>query len=92
MKHFRTGLPRFVVAGVLAISLAGPFAGVAWASGRPAGTDSSGACHMLGAWGAGANGGMARAMTVNAVHGKGDGTPGQIGGMWGAVLESGCTL
>jgi hypothetical protein len=43
-----------------------------------------GACNMLNAWGAGAKGGMANAMSVNDANGD--------NGMWHAVAVSGCPL
>jgi hypothetical protein len=81
MKHFKAILPRFLVAGALAVSLAS-IAGVASAASGPA---YPGALNMLHAWGAGPNwdglGGMAHAMSVN--NPKGD------HGMWCAVANSG---
>lgn len=78
--------------GVIALSLSA-FAGNAAAASGPACDHSLvGALNMLHSWGVGAgfgaDGGMAHAMTVdNQLHGNG--TPGEIGGMWGAALESG---
>jgi hypothetical protein len=81
MSHIRTRLARVAVAGALALSLASS-AGVALAATAPApGTGAIGACNMLASWGAGANGGMAHAMSV-------DNAPGNTG-MFGAVAASG---
>jgi hypothetical protein len=72
------------VTAVIALSLSG-FAGTAAAATGPAqGTGLVGACNMLLAWGVGANGGMARAMSVDNANGN--------DGMWGAVAVSGCPL
>lgn len=77
----------FAVIGMIALSLSG-FAGTAAAASGPACSQPLvGALNMLHSWGVGANGGMAHAMTVDNFHGNG--TPGTIGGMWGAALESG---
>jgi hypothetical protein len=58
-------------------------AAVGTASAEPSPTPSglTGACNMLAAWGAGANGGMANAMTVDNPNGN--------AGMWNAVWNSG---
>lgn len=81
MKHFTTRLARFVVAGVLASSLAG-IAGVASAASDPGGSpEFVGALNMLHALGAGTNGGMEHAMSVNNANGD--------AGMWCAVRNSG---
>ncbi len=62
MKHITSMVPRFVVAGVLALSLAS-VPGVASAASGP--TCHAGAANMLNAWGVGANGGMENAMNAN---------------------------
>jgi len=81
MSTIRTRVARFVVAGTLALCLASS-AGVALAATAPApGTGATGACNMLAAWGAGANGGMAHAMSVDNASGN--------TGMFGAVAASG---
>jgi len=81
MTHIRTRLARVLVAGTLALCLAST-AGVAFAGTAPApGTGATGACNMLAAWGAGANGGMANAMSVDNANGN--------TGMFGAVAASG---
>jgi len=81
MTYLRTRLARIVVAGTLAMSLASS-AGVAMAATAPApGTGATGACNMLASWGAGANGGMAHAMSVDDANGN--------TGMFGAVGASG---
>jgi hypothetical protein len=81
MSHIRTRLARIMVAGTLALCLAGS-AGVALAATAPApGTGATGACNMLASWGAGANGGMAHAMSVDNPNGN--------TGMFGAVAASG---
>lgn len=81
MIHTRNRLARWAVAGMLAVSLASS-AGVAFAATAPApGTGAVGACNMLAAWGAGANGGMAHAMSVDNANGN--------TGMFGAVAASG---
>jgi hypothetical protein len=81
MSQIRTRLARGFVAGTLALCLASS-AGVALAATAPApGTGATGACNMLAAWGAGANGGMAHAMTVDNANGN--------TGMFGAVAASG---
>jgi hypothetical protein len=73
-----------VVTAVVALSLSA-FAGTAAAATGPAqGTGLVGACNMLLAWGAGANGGMANAMSVDDANGN--------DGMWQAVAVSGCPL
>jgi hypothetical protein len=73
-----------VVTAVVALSLSA-FAGTAAAATGPAqGTGLVGACNMLLAWGAGANGGMANAMSVDDANGN--------DGMWHAVAVSGCPL
>ena len=72
------------VTALIALSLSA-FAGTAAAATGPAqGTGLVGACNMLLAWGAGANGGMANAMAVNNANGN--------AGMWQAVAVSGCPL
>lgn len=74
----------FVVTALIALSLSA-FAGTAAAATGPApGTGLVGACNMLRAWGAGANGGMANAMSVDNANGN--------DGMWRAVAVSGCPL
>jgi hypothetical protein len=81
MTHFRTRLARIMVAGTLALCFSGS-AGVALAATSPApGTGATGACNMLAAWGAGANGGMAHAMSVDNANGN--------AGMFRAVAASG---
>jgi hypothetical protein len=74
----------FAVTGLIALSLSA-FAGTAAAATDPApGTGLVGACNMLLAWGVGANGGMANAMSVDNADGN--------DGMWQAVAVSGCPL
>jgi|GEM_PF-6879470 hypothetical protein len=81
MSSIRTRLARLVVAGTLAACLASS-AGVALAATVAApGTGATGACNMLASWGAGANGGMAHAMSVDNANGN--------TGMFGAVAASG---
>jgi len=81
MSHIRNRLARIVVAISIALCLASS-AGVALAATGPApGTGATGACNMLAAWGAGANGGMAHAMSVDNANGN--------IGMFGAVAASG---
>lgn len=81
MIQTRKHLARLALAGVLALSLASS-AGVALAATGPApGTGATGACNMLASWGVGANGGMARSMSVDNANGN--------TGMFGAVAASG---
>jgi len=74
----------FVVTALIALSLSA-FAGTAAAATGPApGTGLVGSCNMLLALGVGANGGLARAFSVENVNGW--------DGKWGAVAASGCDL
>ena len=64
------------------MALAGAGAvGTASAGPSPTPSGLTGACNMLAAWGVGANGGMANAMSVNNPNGN--------AGMWNAVWNSG---
>ena len=84
MERFVRRFRLLVVAALIALSLSA-FAGTATAATGPAqGTGLVGACNMLLAWGAGANGGMANAMSVDNANGN--------DGMWQAVAVSGCPL
>lgn len=77
-------LRLLMVTAVVVLSLSA-FAGTAAAATGPAqGTGLVGACNMLLAWGAGANGGMANAMSVDNAEGN--------DGMWQGVAVSGCPL
>lgn len=80
MRSIRTRLARITVAGTLALCLASS-AGIALAATPAPGTGATGACNMLASWGAGANGGMAHAMSVDDANGN--------SGMFGAVAASG---
>jgi hypothetical protein len=62
------------------IALSG-LAGTASAGPSPTPSGLTGACNMLASWGAGANGGMANAMSVDNPNGN--------AGMWTAVWTSG---
>jgi len=74
----------FVVTALIALSLSA-FVGTAAAATGPApGTGLVGSCNMLLALGVGANGGLARAFSVENVNGW--------DGKWGAVAASGCDL
>lgn len=74
---------RLVVAAGLVVLTLSAFAGTAAAANGPAGgTGLVGACNMLLAWGVGANGGHAYAMSVDNPNGN--------DGMWTAVAASGC--
>lgn len=57
------------------------FAGAATAGPGPTPSGFTGACNMLNAWGVGAQGGMAHAMSVDNPRGN--------DGMWTAVWNSG---
>ncbi len=82
MEHLVRRFRLLAVAAVIALSLSA-FAGTAAGTTDPApGTGLVGACNMLQAWGVGANGGMANAMSVNNANGN--------NGMWRAVDVSGC--
>jgi hypothetical protein len=59
------------------------FAGTATAGPGPTSSGLTGACNMLNAWGVGAQGGMAHAMSVDNPLGN--------AGMWTAVWNSGNT-
>lgn len=73
-----------VVTALVALSLSA-FAGSAAAATGPApGTGLVGSCNMLLAYGVGANGGLARAFSVENEHGW--------DGKWVAVDASGCVL
>ena len=72
------------VAALIALSVSA-FAGTAAAATGPApGTGLVGSCNMLLALNVGANGGLARAFSVENVNGW--------DGKWGAVAASGCDL
>lgn len=75
-------LKRALALTSVLMALAGT-AAVGTASAGPSPTPSglTGACNMLQAWGAGANGGMANAMSVDNPNGD--------AGMWTAVWNSG---
>lgn len=84
MLRSATRLRILAVTAVVALSLSA-FAGTAAAATGPApGTGLVGSCNMLLAYGAGANGGLARAFSVENVNGW--------DGKWGAVAASGCDL
>lgn len=69
-----------LLAATAAIALSG-LAGTATASPPTTPNGYTGACNMLAAWGAGANGGMANAMSTDNPNGN--------AGMWTAVWNSG---
>ena len=77
-RRFRVVL----VTGLVTLSLAA-FAGSVSAAPGPTPAGLTGACNMLHAWGVGARGGMANAMSVNNPNGN--------LGMWRAVDVSGCS-
>jgi hypothetical protein len=84
MVRMARRLRLLTVTAVVALSL-GAFAGTAAAATGPAqGTGLVGSCNMLLAFGAGANGGLARAFSVE----NGNGWDGK----WVAVAASGCEL
>jgi hypothetical protein len=84
MTDMARRLRLLAVTAVVALTLSA-FAGTAAAATGPSqGTGFVGACNMLLAWGVGANGGMARAMSADNANGN--------DGMWGAVAVSGCPL
>jgi len=84
MVRMARRLRLLTVTAVVALSL-GAFAGTAAAATGPAqGTGLVGSCNMLLAFGAGANGGLARAFSVE----NGNGWDGK----WVAVAASGCDL
>ncbi len=66
--------------GLVVLSLTA-FAGTVSATPGPTPNGFTGACNMLQAWGVGARGGMANAMSVDNPNGN--------VGMWRAVAESG---
>mgnify|MGYP001592701363 CR=1 FL=1 len=78
LRRFRGVL----VAGLVTLSLTA-FAGSVSAAPGPTPNGFTGACNMLQAWGVGAQGGMANAMSVNNPNGN--------DGMWRAVDVSGCS-
>ena len=69
-----------LVTGLITLSLTA-FASSVSAAPGPTPAGFTGACNMLQAWGVGARGGMANAMSVNNPNGN--------LGMWRAVAESG---
>ncbi len=84
MRAIVKRLRILAVTAVVALGLSA-FAGTAAAATGPAaGTGLTGSCNMLAALGAGANGGLARAFSVENVNGW--------DGKWGAVAASGCEL
>ena len=84
MLRIARRLRILAVTAVIALSLS-VFAGTAAAATGPAsGTGLTGSCNMLAALGAGANGGLAHAFSVENVNGW--------DGKWGAVAASGCEL
>lgn len=82
MEHLVRRFRLLAVAAVIALSLSAFVGSAAAATGPAPGTGLVGACNMLQAWGVGANGGMANAMSVNNANGN--------DGMWRAVDVSGC--
>ena len=83
MKEVKGVLTRFVRALFLSAVVTALSVSVAAAANGPApGTGITGACNMANAWGAGAQGGMAHAMSVDNPLGN--------AGMSTAVANSGC--
>jgi len=80
MLRIAKRLRILAVTAVVALSL-GAFAGTAAAA---PGTGLVGSCNMLLAYGVGANGGLARAFSMENVNGW--------DGKWVAVAASGCEL
>jgi len=74
----------FVVTALIALSLSALAGTAAAATGPAPGTGMVGSCNMLRALSVGANGGLARAFSVENVNGW--------DGKWGAVAASGCAL
>lgn len=70
-----------VVAGLVALTISA-FAGPVAAAPSPTPNGYCGALNMVEAWGVGANGGMANAMSVDNPNGN--------DGMWRAVAASDC--
>jgi hypothetical protein len=84
MRPIVNRLRMLAVTALIALSLSA-FAGTASAANGPApGTGLVGSCNMLAALGAGSQGGLAHAFSVENVNGW--------DGKWGAVAASGCPL